>query len=189
MIKRFPGLVLIFWLSLEAMDLAAQTISFIVQDASCMGGTNGTAEVVLNSYPQPYYYSWSNGQVTSQSTGLAAGNYTVTVTYGPSSTDTTLSVLIKELTCPIFPGWDFTPNNDNYNEVWAVDNIQFYPDFLLFVYNRWGQKVYEQKGNYTPWDGILNGVPLPSASYYYVIIPDGKEKHSGVLKGSVTLIR
>ena len=189
MIKRFTDFLFIFLLTAVASGSRGQSISFLVQDASCMGITNGTAEVVLNSFPLPYYYSWSNGQVTSQATGLGAGTYVVTVTYGPTSIDTTLSVPVNELTCPIIPGKDFTPNNDNYNEVWSIDNIQYYPDFLLFVYNRWGQKLYEQKGNYTPWDGRLNGVPLPSASYYYVIIPDGNEMRSSVLKGAVTLIR
>jgi len=48
-------------------------------DAGCTV-SNGTATANPGSGPTPYTYLWDNGQVTQTATGLAAGNYSVTVT-------------------------------------------------------------------------------------------------------------
>lgn len=50
------------------------------QSASCFGGADGSAQVVVNGGVSPYSYLWSNGQITSSIGGLSAGNYSVTVT-------------------------------------------------------------------------------------------------------------
>lgn len=48
---------------------------------ACNGGTNGTATVTASSGTTPYTYQWSTTPVqnSATATGLAAGNYTVTV--------------------------------------------------------------------------------------------------------------
>jgi gliding motility-associated-like protein len=51
-------------------------------DASCHGGSNGTATAFPTGGTSPYTYSWNTTPVktTATATGLAAGTYTVTVT-------------------------------------------------------------------------------------------------------------
>jgi len=50
-------------------------------DVSCFGGNNGAAAVSPSGGISPYSYSWSpSGGTGSVATGLAAGNYTVTIT-------------------------------------------------------------------------------------------------------------
>ncbi len=51
-------------------------------DVSCNGGANGTATVAPTGGAGSYTYSWNTTpvQTTATATGLAAGNYTVTVT-------------------------------------------------------------------------------------------------------------
>ncbi|MBW6498493.1 MAG: gliding motility-associated C-terminal domain-containing protein [Bacteroidales bacterium] len=46
----------------------------------CSGEENGQATVVVSGGTPPFSYLWSNGQTTATATGLAAGNYQVTVT-------------------------------------------------------------------------------------------------------------
>jgi gliding motility-associated-like protein len=184
--------VVVFFLGLfmytGAGAVAVQSITFNVTGASCMGGSDGRAEVILNGYQPPYYYSWSNGQTTPQATGLSGSTYIITITYGPNSLDTTLNVIVPELTCVIGAELKFTPNADGINDEWDINNLAYYPDFVLIVYNRWGQKVHEQKDTYEPWDGIYLGSPLPSATYYYVIYPYGRKNNEDIIKGQVTLI-
>jgi gliding motility-associated-like protein len=167
----------------------AGSITFNTTDVGCLGGNGGKAEVVMSGYPGPFSYSWSNGQTDATATGLYPGTYSVKITYGPNYADTLVSVMIREQPCPLAPERDFTPNGDGYNDEWDIGNISYYPDFTLIVYNRWGQKVHEQKKEYKPWDGTWNGAPLPDASYYYVLIPDGDEKNKGALHGTVTIVR
>jgi gliding motility-associated-like protein len=81
----------------------------------------------------------------------------------------------------------FTPNGDGVNDYWEIDNIDDFPLAIVEVYNRWGQRVYEQVGytSETAFDGTKNGKELPIGTYYYVIyLNDSKP-----LTGTVTIVR
>ena len=54
------------------------TITPLVINTTC-GLNNGSVNVTASGGSTPYTYSWSNGITTQSNTGLAAGNYTVTV--------------------------------------------------------------------------------------------------------------
>ncbi|PKP39857.1 MAG: hypothetical protein CVT98_00230, partial [Bacteroidetes bacterium HGW-Bacteroidetes-15] len=56
------------------------TVSVNGNNASCNGGTNGSATATPSGGTAPYTYSWSNAATTQTALGLAAGTYTVTVT-------------------------------------------------------------------------------------------------------------
>ncbi|NVJ45745.1 MAG: SprB repeat-containing protein, partial [Cytophagia bacterium] len=56
------------------------TLSSIVTDAGCNGGTNGAIDLSVLGGTAPYTYSWSNGSTSEDLTGLTFGAYTVTVT-------------------------------------------------------------------------------------------------------------
>ncbi|WP_276134123.1 gliding motility-associated C-terminal domain-containing protein [Polluticoccus soli] len=73
--------------------------SAVKTDASCFGGSNGTATVTAAGGTAPYTYSWNSSpvQTTATATGLPAGNYTVTVTDANNCT-TTASVTIGQPT-------------------------------------------------------------------------------------------
>jgi gliding motility-associated-like protein len=59
----------------------------------------------------------------------------------------------------------FTPNGDGTNATLVFDQLQFYPSSHLYVYNRWGNLVYEQENYQNNWDGD----DLPEGVYYYVL--------------------
>ncbi|WP_166666202.1 gliding motility-associated C-terminal domain-containing protein [Myroides indicus] len=72
-----------------------------------------------------------------------------------------------------------TPNNDGMNDYLIIDNIQYFPNNHVSIYNRWGRKVYETK-SYNSKGNVFNGYaegvnvfgkgePLPSGTYYYVV--------------------
>ncbi len=49
-------------------------------DVSCNGGNNGIVSVTCSGGSLPYNYLWSSGSTESLTSGLIAGNYTLTVT-------------------------------------------------------------------------------------------------------------
>lgn len=63
----------------------------------------------------------------------------------------------------------FTPNNDGVNDIWNIEALETYPEGIISVFNRSGKQVFQSRGYSKPWDGKLNGSPLPAGTYYYVI--------------------
>jgi gliding motility-associated-like protein len=85
----------------------------------------------------------------------------------------------------------FSPNGDNKNDTFEVQNIEFFQKVTLHVYNRWGNLVYKSENYKNDWDGTSNvsmaiGSKLPDGTYYYLL----EIKDTGKLyKGSVFIKR
>ncbi|MBK8952774.1 MAG: PKD domain-containing protein [Chitinophagaceae bacterium] len=81
----------------------------------------------------------------------------------------------------------FTPNNDGKNDKWVIPGLALYPDAVVSIYNRWGEKIFESK-NYinNPWTGFYKTLLQPAGAYVYTIqLNDDKKQF---YKGTVTLI-
>ena len=92
------------------------------------------------------------------------------------------------MVCEPIPETHFTPNGDDYNDTWNITKINLFPDFELFVYNRWGQLVHHQKNEYIPWDGKTLIIPVPDATYYYILYLSKNDRNK-FIKGPVSIIR
>jgi gliding motility-associated-like protein len=94
--------------------------------------------------------------------------------------------------CEIVIPTAFTPNGDLSNDFWEIVDIDYvHPKNKVFVYNRWGNMIYEsEEGDYSsnPWDGTIRGEELPVASYYYIIYLEG-DKSGEILNGTVSIIK
>lgn len=78
-----------------------------------------------------------------------------------------------------------TPNGDGKNDRFIIIGISRYPNSSLFIYNRWGNQVYQSKNYQNEWDG--HG--LSEGTYYYVLklrAADGSERS---YKGWIELMR
>ncbi len=80
----------------------------------------------------------------------------------------------------------FTPNGDGINDTWYIENIIYYADCEVFVYNIYGNLVYTKKGYTNDWQGTYNGSALPDGTYYYVLRFDSSDK---IWKGSLDILR
>jgi gliding motility-associated-like protein len=81
-----------------------------------------------------------------------------------------------------------TPNGDNVNDTWQIDEAMAYPDIEIEIFDRWGKLVWRSSRGYTEnWDGRnMNGKELPMDSYFYVInLNDGSE----LVNGTITIMR
>lgn len=76
----------------------------------------------------------------------------------------------------------FTPNEDNANDTWEIDNIKEHNDAIVRVYSREGNMVYESIGLYKEWDGRYKGNYVKSGVYYFTIeIQKFERKYSGTI--------
>jgi gliding motility-associated-like protein len=95
--------------------------------------------------------------------------YTLTVTdpNGCSDTDAVVVTFEKDLNLVISNM--ITANGDGFNDVWNVQNIEFYPLNHVTIFNRNGMEVYEAEGYNNSWNGTYNGEQLPDGTYYYIL--------------------
>ncbi|MFN3874322.1 MAG: PKD domain-containing protein [Flavobacteriales bacterium] len=73
-----------------------------------------------------------------------------------------------------------TPNGDQSNDYFAIENIQYWGNELA-IYNRWGQVVYEASNYRNTWKAD----ELPDGTYYYVLKLHDKKEYTG----HVTVLR
>ncbi|HKG06988.1 MAG TPA: gliding motility-associated C-terminal domain-containing protein [Pedobacter sp.] len=80
----------------------------------------------------------------------------------------------------------FSPNGDNYNDVWNITAIDAFETASVKVMNRYGELVFESRGYEKPWEGKRKNENLPTGVYYYLIY---LREDIAPLSGSLTLIR
>lgn len=162
-------------------------LSFETTPISCMDQHDGMADVYAQGGNGGYLYNWSTGDNTSHVEDLDAKLYVVDVidVLGCHVTDS-VRIPSSDLGC-VNPVNTFTPNGDNYNDTWIIDNLYLYPEVSVKIFNKWGNLVYNQLGEYEPWTGQVNGANLPSDVYYYIINLNKENREP--LIGNITIIR
>jgi gliding motility-associated-like protein len=104
--------------------------------------------------------------------------YTMKVTSDKGCTSSD-QVFVKVLKKPQIPNI-FSPNGDNIHDRWVINFLESYPGCTVEVFNRYGQRLYYTVGYTTPWDGTVNGKPVPVGTYYYIVDPkNGRPKQAG----------
>lgn len=115
------------------------------------------------------------------------GSYTVMLIasnqYGCADTAyQTVEVVVDKIIIPNV----ITPNNDNRNDAFKIENIDYMLSSKLVIFNRWGKKVYEATNykNDNAWDAenLADGV------YYYVLEYETYFE-TKTISGSVTVLR
>lgn len=108
---------------------------------------------------------------------LSEGNNIImwTITDGTCfATDTVLVIRLGDLDClpsELDLPSGYTPNGDGENDTYVIHGIEFYPENIFKVFNRWGNEVYSAD-NYKQgqWIGDNNqGDLLPDGTYFVIL--------------------
>lgn len=162
------------------------TLEVFTSPVTCWNEADGTATAAVSGEQGEITYQWNDpeNQTTSTAVGLEEETYTVTVTDELGCTLTSSGEVEPTEGC-FFIATAITPNGDGINDEWVIGGLEYFPNSLVQVYNRWGQLMFESRGYPTRWDGRFNGNRLPIADYYYVITFE--ESGLETLTGTVTI--
>lgn len=171
---------------------APDPITIEVSKSDIVCGIKGSIRTDPSGGNPPYKYTftgYSDSLEFAEFDNLETGSYTLAVGDRKGCTTDTI-IEIVEIECIEPQGVEaFTPNGDGINESWQIININLFPNCLVLVYDRWGQKVFESEGYNEAWTGQGMAGIVPAASYYYVILLDKSDKNSKAVKGSVAVVR
>ncbi len=141
----------------------------------------GTPVSLVNS--SSYYTSWiwnyGNGKIDSTDFNTSVeyknpGIYNVTLYaiyrgLGMTCIDSmSMNVTINDFESLYIPN-AFTPNGDNDNDVFYVYANDI-TDFQLYIFNRWGNLIFETNDLKKGWDGKVKGDKSPDGVYTYRVV-------------------
>jgi gliding motility-associated-like protein len=117
--------------------------------------------------------------------------YTLTASDGLCSKSDTALVRVYEIVCDqpyVFIPNAFTPNGDQENDVLYVRGL-WIESFVLRIFDRWGELVFETTNQNMGWDGTFKGKKLdPDVFDFYLDVNCIGGSHS-IIKGNVTLMK
>ena len=172
----------------------APMVSITHNDESCIGADDGGAAIIIIDGTSPYSISWKPGGEDSDSLiGLAPGTYEVLVIDQKGcrdSVDVIILAGIDDCLPPhVYVPNIFSPNGDGQNDALYVrgEGIEY---MEFFIYNRWGEKVFETTDKAKGWNGAFRGALCEAGVYSYIlrITWNGSSKRESI-SGTITLVR
>ena len=87
----------------------------------------------------------------------------------------------------------FSPNGDGVNDYYqAKKTVKSIVDFHAYIFNRWGQKLYEWTDCVTEergWDGTFHGSPVKDGVYFVLVKARGADGREYNIRRDVNLLR
>ncbi|MFT5513627.1 MAG: gliding motility-associated-like protein [Bacteroidia bacterium] len=137
-------------------------------------------------------YEWNTGQTSPRIDASDSGYYILKVidAFGCSGYDTArVDVDPNALPNILHIPNAFSPNGDNLNEVFPFKDIIPQPEYVVKVYNLWGEKIFDsEESGIQSWDAFYQGKMVEPDTYIYTVryrSCDGQQKK---VKGSVNVM-
>lgn len=144
--------------------------------------TNGTPESSTSENVNGVTYPFD-------SPGLFPVTLTVVNEWG--CTDSILKYVTIVSDIIVYAPNTFTPDDDEFNQDWFmhVSGIDIY-DFDLFIYNRWGEVVWESHDPSVAWDGTYKGKVVQDGTYTWIMkCADILNDDKYTFNGHISIIR
>lgn len=111
-----------------------------------------------------------------------------------SCTDTACVRVIVEVPCPTNKDLAvpnaFSPNDDGHNDIFCLQGwSNCIQTFNIYIFDRWGEKVFESTDAGFCWDGTYRGKALDPAVFVYFITATFSNDNKVESKGNISLIR
>lgn len=211
-------LLCIFTVNMSLADISpiiSPTVTILDSEGKeTIGNYEGSAPITATFYAQPEnidgwttYYEWNfmtdndtipylvryeqDTKYTFTKSGLhnillyakfTKGNEVVEITSDP--------IIISLSTSKLEMPNAFSPNGDGINDIYkAKNNYQSIIDFHAYIFNRWGQKLYEWNNINDGWNGKYNGKDVKDGVYFVLVKATGADGKKYNIKRDVNLLR
>ena len=129
----------------------------------------------------------------TQYTFMESGTFKVTLKTRLTDIDEELDSVVIRITISEskldFPN-AFSPNGDGINDVYrAKPGYRSIVKFHAYIFNRWGQKLYEWTDPAGGWDGTYKGSDVKQGTYYVLVKAKGADGREYNIKRDVNLLR
>lgn len=166
------------------------TITFTYRDTE-WNPISGSTNTIIEDSLLAWMWNGTQWQNPTLGTNNSAAN-TVTVTNINYSAPWTLKT--KEAAteaCGDFTVPNaFSPNGDGHNDQFILNGWnKCISSFALYIFDRWGEKVFESKNPAKIWDGTYRGKTLDPAVFVYYIDLELNTGEKLMKKGNISLIR
>jgi gliding motility-associated-like protein len=158
--------------------------------------TEGLPISILNLTTNGYVYDWffSDGGTSTlmHPTHIfdSSGLFYVTLIAEDSKgcIDSITKPIFVEKEFYIYIPNTFVPDNDRFNEYFSgsfigVESVEVY------VFNRWGEQIYESKEIEFKWDGTYKGINVPEGTYTWLLKYKRTKGNTKVLSGHINVLR
>lgn len=88
----------------------------------------------------------------------------------------------------VFPN-AFSPNGDGINDVFKAKEYQSLVEFHAYIFNRWGQKLYDWTDPAEGWDGTSGGKEVKDGVYFVLVKAKGADGRDYNIRKDVNLLR
>lgn len=83
----------------------------------------------------------------------------------------------------------FSPNGDGKNDKFIAKECENITEFHAYIFNRWGQKLFEWTDSTDGWDGTHNGTPVKEGVYFLLCKAKGSDGQTYNIRKDVNLLR
>ena len=83
----------------------------------------------------------------------------------------------------------FSPNGDGINDVYKAKEYQNITEFHAYIFNRWGQKLFDWIDPESGWDGTSGGHDVKDGVYFVLVKAKGADGQNYNIRKDVNLLR
>lgn len=144
----------------------------------------------LDAYePNTLNYLWQDGSTSARYIITESGTFHVLASNRCGADSDRVNIILKDCYCSFYVPNVFSPNGDGNNDLFGPVYKCDLTNYQLFIYNRWGELLYQTDDVNSPWNGQGSNGPLPIGTYVYTIQyqPSGTSRFEQ-LKGTISIV-
>lgn len=170
--NTFSNYIEVFGYPTANFNILPNNVSFFDPTVQLSDYSLGNIDTYIWSIPEGSPSSASTANVTTTYPMDQVGSYPVTLIVIDENgcPDTTVRVVNVISDIIFYAPNTFTPDGDEFNQTWNIvlEGVDQYA-VDLFIFNRWGEMIWESHDASVGWDGTYNGKVVPVGTYTWTL--------------------